>query len=135
MAESSAHISYVEQIRSYINKEFTSEISAFVLYDTPDSKEKPPTVGQFRPDVYFRTNNVLIIGEAKTDSDFDRPHSIWQYTAYLNECKQFPGESYLILSGSWQISISFKKLIKRLVLDNNFICNAIVLSEIGPKYI
>ena len=37
----------------------------------------------FRPDIYYYHKGIMIIGEAKTSSDFDARHSQEQYLSYI----------------------------------------------------
>ena len=36
------------------------------------------------PDLFYKHDNLLIIGEAKTDEDLEREHSLYQYQVYFN---------------------------------------------------
>ena len=46
----------------------------------------------FIPDLYYKYNGLLIIGEAKTDKDFEREHSLQQYISYLKYLKKYSNE-------------------------------------------
>ena len=108
MAESVEHILTVTMICDYVKGLLPKNEHPFVLADSPDEVAATPNVsGNYRPDVYYQNNGFLIIGEAKTDPDFDRPHSISQYMSYFEECDKYWGTSMLIVGGSWRISASF----------------------------
>lgn len=104
----------------------------FVMVDLPDSTQKPPVVTDgYHPDVYYRHNGVLIIGEAKTVEDVERRHSKLQYDAYFRECEHFNGAKYIIVSSAWSIAMSFKSILKNIKRINNYSTHIIVVSEDG----
>lgn len=131
IAESKQHMDYVNLIEQYVLRMIPSEQGGFVYVDKPESVYKPPLVGNFRPDLYFRAENKLIIGEAKTVADFERLHSKKQYKTYLQTCQVFDGDSLLILCSSWSVAFSFKTLIKSMKKQNGFDTKVIILSEEG----
>lgn len=132
MAESAIHMGYVSLIKEYVES-ILPEIEHFhILVDSPTSMEKPPhVINNYVPDLYYNHGEQLIIGEAKTDEDFDRPHSLDQYLSYLQECSRFPGDSVLILSGSWRISASISNLLRIMKKKADISVKVIVLNELG----
>ena len=132
MAESAAHMEYVRIIQGHVRSMLPECENIHVLVDSPYVKETPPhIINNFRPDLYYCHNDHLIIGEAKTDDDFNRPHSIEQYLSYLRECHSFLGDSLLILSGSWRISASFANLMRNMQAQNNLHVQVMILNEMG----
>lgn len=132
MAESAEHMAYVTGIQEYVKTILPECEHLHVFVDSPYEKETPPhVINNFRPDVYYCHNDFLIIGEAKTDDDFNRPHSIEQYLSYLNECHSFRGTSLLILSGSWRISPSFANLMRNMQNRNSLRVRVVILNEMG----
>jgi hypothetical protein len=85
MAESLAHSDFVIAIVKWIEINCHKNDYAFIKYDHPKnvSNDRPPNICGFVPDVYVDFERI-IIGEAKTLNDFERPHSIEQYLSYLN---------------------------------------------------
>ena len=86
----------------------------------------------FVPDLYYKFNDVLIIGEAKTDEDFDRDHSKMQYGSYYKYLNKFLSQGYkcmFIIAVPWETSIAACSLVKKLS-SNNSICS-IVINELG----
>ena len=131
MAESKAHMDYVGLVEQYVLKKISYEQRGFVFVDTPSSAYKPPMIGNYRPDLYFRHNNTLIIGEAKTIKDYETKHSKDQYITYLQECQKFTGEALLVLCSSWTISLSYKTLIRFIKRQNGFDTKVVIISENG----
>ena len=131
MAESQAHMDYVNLVEKYILNKIPYQQRGFVFVDNPSSACKPPKVGNYRPDVYYHHGNSLIIGEAKTIKDYETKHSKEQYVTYLNECQNFQGEALLVLCSSWTISFSFRTLMKYIKRQNRFDTKVIIISENG----
>ena len=133
MAESSKHIEYVELIYNFLRKDMLPESEhIYVSVDSPFKEDCPPHVcNNFRPDVYYCHGDKLIIGEAKTDDDYCRPHSIKQYCSYFEECAPYGADSIIVLSGSWRISASFANLIRNLKREHNFSTKVFVINEMG----
>ncbi len=132
MAESAVHMGYVTRIQGYVRSLLPEQEYVHILVDSPYENDTPPhVINNFRPDLYYCHNDYLIIGEAKTDDDFNRPHSLEQYLSYLNECKSFRGTSLLILSGSWRISPSFANLMRNMQIQNSLHVRVVILNEMG----
>ena len=135
MAESAAHMGYVTMIHSFLKMRLPQEEHVHILVDSPYSAENPPhVVNNFRPDVFYKHSGLFIIGEAKTDDDFCRPHSVDQYRSYLQECEPQKEHALIILSGSWRITASFCNLIRNIKKEGNYNTKVIILNEMGiPK--
>lgn len=132
MAESAVHMGYVTMLGEFVQNRLSDCEHIHILMDKPDSTETPPhVVNGYRPDLYYRHNDTVIIGEAKTDEDFDRPHSIEQYKSYLQECANCPGEATLILAGSWRISPAYANLLRLLKRQLSSSVTVMVINEMG----
>lgn len=132
MGESIQHINLIysifEAIKDIVPKQFTS----LILIDLPDSIEKPPQViGGFRPDLYYCYDNTLIIGEAKTSSDFERKHSKEQYLSYMHTCANYNGNAYLFIAVPWTEYISAKNLFRRMKKKYEFVVRIRIVNELG----
>lgn len=133
MAESEDHMTYVTLIKEYAKKILPECEHMHMLTDSPYEKETPPHVlNNFRPDFYYCHNDQLIIGEAKTDDDYNRQHSLDQYLSYLLECQKFKGLSTLILSGSWRISASYANLVRNIQKQHELDVHVVIINEMGP---
>ena len=81
--ESLKHHNLVKKMNEYIVNYENAEIS-LVESDIFEVNGKVTRMPEgFVPDLYYKYNGLLIIGEAKTDSDFEREHSLQQYISYL----------------------------------------------------
>ena len=106
MSESIEHHNYVKLIYEYVSKMVSSENVGCIKADLFECEKPTLTYGDFIPDVMYQQKGVMIIGEAKTLNDFQTPHSYAQYESYMRECKEFPGESIIIICIPWQLFLS-----------------------------
>jgi len=115
MAESQSHIDLVRLLNRYIEVELNIDCG-HILIDTPEtnSVNKPPLIRDYRPDIYAKEKGTLFIGDAKTDSDWDRKHSHDQYHAYVAECLAHEGSSVLLLAVPWHVERSVRSRLKRM---------------------
>jgi len=103
MAESALHIEIVRQMYNWVRDGIFSGDDGSIFVSLPEASvhTKPPNLlFGYQPDLYAidHKNNLLVVGEAKTIRDIDRPHSIEQYKSYLNTCLQHDGPSYLVFA-------------------------------------
>ena len=120
MAESNLHISYVKKIMNYVKTIVPKSLQILIDADLPYSTYRTPKgVNGYEPDVFYSYNSLLIIGEAKTDFDVDRPHSLNQYASYFKEACNFDGIAILIFCVSWKMSATIKNIMRRLKWKNN----------------
>lgn len=132
MAESAAHIEFVSNLGDYVKGMLSLNEHVHVLIDTPSSIDFPPhVINNYRPDLYYNHDDTLIIGEAKTDEDFDRPHSIAQYRSYMKECEMFSGRAIIILSCSWRVSPAFANLIRNIRRSGSYNTQVRIINELG----
>ena len=115
MAESLKHIEYVRKIVSYLESTMPSFQTALIQADLAEyGKRTPQVIGGYYPDVYYRSLNCFIIGEAKTDSDIDNHHTNAQIDSYILElrtgCQE---EKHIILSTSVYSFAMLKNMIVR----------------------
>lgn len=126
---------FVNRIEQFVQNKIDFNERGFALVDSPNIGIKPPILGHYRPDFFFCHNNTLIIGEAKTTSDYDKPHSINQYITYLDECQSFQGKSLLVICCSWTVSLSLKTLIKYIKKQHGYNTLVSIISEKGAPEI
>ena len=134
MGESRNHIELVS-IAYHCALTFVPKgMECLVKADTADSEKPSHIIDNFIPDVFYWHDDLLIIGEAKTINDFDKPHSKAQYKAYLQECQNFSGKSILIISVPWQLMISAKNYFKLLSRDMGKKIRIIIINEINVRF-
>ena len=114
MGESKNHMELVQVAFRDIMRNVPEREFACVFVDTPEEGTTPAVLGGFHPDIYFKTANRLIIGEAKTEKDFSRPHSVAQLKAYYLECERFPGSAELVLAVPWTMARRAQNFFRQL---------------------
>lgn len=131
MAESVFHIRLVDTILAYVKSIVRPDLHYIIRCDMPGYERPIKEILGAIPDVYFWHNDHLIIGEAKTFDDFERPHSKAQYLSYMHACQVFYGKACLIICVPWQIVLTAKNYFKRLTknIDKSF--DIVILNEIG----
>ena len=87
----------------------------------------------FVPDLYYNYNNYCIIGEAKTEGDLDREHSINQYKSYISHLEKKCSNGckcLIVIAVPWSASITAYKIIKRII-GNKYGIRLVVINELG----
>lgn len=98
MGESAKHSYLVKTIYQYVITKVPDGEEMLVLADLPTVVEKPPRNRDgYRPDVEYYHKDLLIIGDAKTSADLESRHSRKQIESYVTDCRDFKGESMLVL--------------------------------------
>ena len=121
MAESSTHMQYVSILFEFVKHIVPQNNSSLILIDTPNSLEVPNSViDGFRPDLSYKMGHFLIIGEAKTDDDVERRHSLNQYYSYLKEAEEFDGDSIVVFCVSWKMFSTLKNHLRALKKMHSF---------------
>lgn len=134
MSESRGHVDLVAIIVKYIKTLVAPDLHAIIQYDSADSPRPTKVIGNFIPDVYFWHADQLIIGEAKTYRDFDRPHSRAQYDSYIEECKSFWGDATLVVSIPWDLVATAKNYFRRLKKNVGANIPIIIVNEFGGHF-
>lgn len=134
MSESRDHIGLVAVAVEYVKTMVEPDLHAVIQYDSADSPRPTKVVGNYVPDVYFWHADRLIIGEAKTIGDFDRPHSREQYNAYIEECKSFSGRAVLVICVPWQLVATAKNYFRRLKKSFDTDIPIIIINQLGRHF-
>ena len=96
MAESILHMDLVRIIASYI-KRVTPNFSASLLdAELPEYGRTPKCLYGYYPDIRYRDNNNIIIGEAKTQNDVSNDHTEAQLNAYIDELLTYNLQLHII---------------------------------------
>jgi len=116
MAESQTHARLVQAIVSWIAQ--TPEYCrGIVLVDSEGSMAgaRPPAVNNYVPDVYVSGSGkgAIMIGEAKTARDLERPHSQAQLVAFLTWCAH-NDDSLLVVAVPWYMTRAARNMLKYL---------------------
>ena len=115
MGESKDHQQLVEILVEYVKDSVGVDLCCFIQSDASDEYTiSPQTDEGFRPDVFFEYNGRLIIGEAKTENDISRRHSIEQYYSYLKKCAQYHGKAEYVMAVPWMGQAEANNIIKKI---------------------
>jgi len=110
--ESEAHKQFVRNAVEYIKRTFGVEENQMSI-DLGEPGKTPPTViDGFRADIYVHTPKYIIIGEAKTDNDIVKKHTVAQLAAYIKEVKTFNQERHIVMSSSWSSYATMRNFIR-----------------------
>ena len=130
MAEGAEHKDNVKKLYNYICGIVPSGNLRLIIVDNEGFSNPNPIFEGVIPDVSYYHKDVMILGEAKSMKDFDRPHSLRQYKAYVETCESFDGESTFILLVHWDTFLSAQKIIRRM-LPENYKGEYIIISSNG----
>lgn len=101
MAESLAHIRYVERMVSYAEAIPQTYAKSLMVADLPSYEQRTPKViNGYYPDLYYHDLKCIIVGEAKTTGDIDNEHTIGQLNSYIKEVRTYNCERHIILCTS-----------------------------------
>ncbi len=115
MSESVIHHKLVLRLIGYIQNTVGSDLKCFIQADNCRGFVLSPQMDDgFRPDVYFEYGDVLIIGEAKTNLDVSRQHSINQYRSYLKTCQNYHGKALFIMTVPYLSYAETNNIIKKI---------------------
>lgn len=132
--ESQAHIDLVNRIYNYIIRFVDEEKRCLIERDSSGNNSGVRVINNFVPDIYYSFDSLMIIGEAKTEMDFERRHSKAQYESYIEECKLFDGEAILVIGVPWQVCASAKNYFKRKKNVGEINFKVCILDEMGRDY-
>ena len=113
MSESPYHTKMVREIGSWIGNQHPGGDMS-ILLDTPETlrQQLPPIINSYRPDVFASrpAGGGVFIGEAKTATDLETPHSIRQIKTFL---KYLSGkdEPVFVIATSWDMGRCAKSLV------------------------
>lgn len=130
MSESFQHQKLVESIVDYSKSIIPNDCFSLIQVDLPDFNGRPSMINEeYIPDVYYRYNQLIVIGEAKTINDFKTDHSRNQYISYFRELKQFVGEKYFVVAVPWELFVTAKNYFRRLRNSIEVDAKIIVITE------
>lgn len=119
MAESSQHRDLVRHIVPYLDT-ISGICPDFIEADLSDYNTRTTrVVGGYYPDVFYRDNEKIVIGEAKTENDLLTPHTEKQISSYISEVLLFPGQKHIIISVPFIIANTLFNFINRKYDDDS----------------
>ncbi len=133
--ESKEHINLVDIIILNFKKMIPETNHIMIQVDSSGSNSNIRVLGKYIPDVFYRDNEKMLIGEAKTLDDFSRKHSKEQFDAYMEECNNFDGDASLIVAIPWQLRITAKNYFSGIKKKRNYEFNIYIINEFGKEMI
>ena len=117
MPESLCHQQLVDALVTWLAKHCLGDDTGAVLRDALDAgpSDRPPLVGQHRPDVYVahQPSYKFIIGEAKSPWDLENRHTESQLTEFMTYCNNHP-RSLFVLAVPWHRVPCAKNILNQL---------------------
>lgn len=132
--ESNKHHSLVKKMYDYVINELDVEK---LLVETDIFEvigNVPRMLEGFVPDLYYNYNGNIIIGEAKTEPDIEREHSLQQYQSYSKYLKRYSEEGYrcvFIIAVPWDATITASRIIKKTFDYPNNNVEIMIFNEMG----
>ena len=135
MSESNKHARLVDALVKWINAQW-DEAGFLILRDTVEAPlpARPMAIGGFVPDVFAisaGSPQTVIVGEAKTKSDFDSARSQGQIRAFVEFCRERE-HAIFTLAVPWDISVYARISLRHLRSDCDAMhVTAFVIDEQG----
>ena len=132
IGESDHHIRLVDQLVKWIHDNLKIEVIDFVLKDSPASKEKPPNINGYIPDVYATNNSRerIVIGEAKSSSDLESRNTKSQLDALVEYCCSRSNIT-IVLAVPWDKVRLAKSLLRNIKKKYNCQTDSIVIDNLS----
>ena len=114
MAESQLHMDLVRKIAFYV-KQITPNFSASLLdAELPEYGRTPQCLYGFYPDIRYRDNKSIILGEAKTQNDIEKDHTQAQLNAYIDELLTYDLQRHIIYCVPFVSYAQMKNILRRI---------------------
>ena len=98
MAESLAHIKYVERMARYAETIPQEFVPTAMSADLPSYGQRTPKIiNGYYPDLYYYDLHCVIIGEAKTTNDIENEHTRSQLDSYICEIRTYNCDKHIII--------------------------------------
>lgn len=110
--ESEEHRQFVRNAVQYIKRTFDLEENQMLIDLGELGKTPPKVIDGFRADIYVHTPQYIIIGEAKTDGDIKKKHTVAQLASYIKEVKTYNQERHIVMSCSWSSYAEMRNFLR-----------------------
>jgi len=128
--ESEAHKQFVRNAVEYVKRKFGIEENQICVDLGEPGRMPPKVIDGFRADIYVHTSQYIIIGEAKTDDDIIKKHTLAQLAAYIKEVKTFNQERHIVMSSSWACYAMMRNFLRNY--RKNFDLSDITFHTVDP---
>lgn len=135
MGETEEHLQLVRRTVQYVEWRLRAYPAVAIFTDLPTTPRdgKPPRVGGFVPDVFATDvpTTFNVIGEAKTETDLEQPHTVLQLTAFLEHLRLLGG--ILVVAVPWQARAAARRLVQELTSSLSAQqVETVVIDEMSP---
>lgn len=107
----------------YCKKHLSDTHYLMTSFDHDSSNLKPPRLKGCTPDAFLDTENLTLIGEAKTSRDYYTEHSMQQYEFYFDYLRN-KKNPLIIFSSDWRTVKSLKSIVMTLLDIKNIKLNS-----------
>jgi len=130
--ESNKHHSLVKKIYEYVSSldYIEDKLIESDIFEVNGNVTRTPE--GYVPDLFYNHDNYFIIGEAKTDEDFEREHSLLQYKSYFNLIKEKRNMGYkciFVIGVPWETTKAAIRLCNKYT--ENISVKIVVINELG----
>lgn len=132
--ESQVHIDLVNKIYEYACEYIAEDNRCLIETDSSGNNSTIHVINNYVPDLFYSFENTLIIGEAKTELDFERKHSKEQFDAYIKECNLFGGNAMLVIGIPWQLCSTAKNYFRRKKNIGEITFSVTIIDELGRSF-
>lgn len=119
MAESIQHKELVKKMNIWVMQNLINGTDSYVFLDSSDENKNNGTqrvVNGLQPDLYAIDirKRIIVIGEAKTEKDIDREHSINQYQSFCKTIQIFDGPGHLVFA----VPFACKPIMRNIIFGS-----------------
>lgn len=130
--ESNKHHTLVKKIYEYVSslEKIENKLIQSDIYEISGNVTRTPE--GYVPDLYYSFKDKFIIGEAKTDEDLEREHSLLQYKSYFDLIKEKNKRGFnciFVIAVPWQTAKAAIRICNRL--SENIRVKIVVINELG----
>ncbi len=130
--ESNKHHSLVKKIYEYVSSldYIEDKLIESDIFEVNGNVTRTPE--GYIPDLFYNHDKVFIIGEAKTDEDFEREHSLLQYKSYFSLIKEKSNMGYkciFVIGVPWETTKAAIRLCNKHA--ENTKVKIVVINELG----
>ena len=118
MSESRHHMGLVLRAARAISEAMSEIEDVDFKIDAPSVPDgRPPLIDGFRPDLYVRGGNIVVVGEAKPPWDVETPRSERQLKAFLRYVEQDQSR-HMVMAVHWTTASAAQSILRSV--SNNW---------------
>ena len=130
--ESKKHHTLVKKIYEYVSSlDFIeNKLIQTDIFEISGNVTRMPE--GYVPDLFYNHNDSIIIGEAKTDDDLERDHSLHQYESYFNYIQEKSKKGCsctFVMAVPWEAVKAAIRICKKYSDSSNV--KIVIINELG----